>query len=146
MMGKSLTAEEKQKQIEKAQGASQDKESLTPEASAAIFAPEPVIIKVGDRPYTLSAMKLRQTQLLIRLTKLIRGTTVDNIEETIDKIAEGLSQLLKEPDREFLMDNLDMPLIQRILAITTRLTYMGIPLGGPPKGKAGEAGEGTLDG
>ncbi len=108
------------------------------EKEAEIFYPEPVKIKVGDREYLLQPLKLKQMRLLIKLSKLdIKSISID----MIDNLTDSISQLLKEPDKDFLEENLDVTLIKDIFLKVRSLTYAGMPAqeGAAPKGKAPSA-------
>lgn len=110
---------------------------LTEEQEAAIFFPKSDKVKVGDREYEIRPLKFKQQLLLFELSKL---DTRRPTPETLNTIVDAMAAMIGEKDREFLLENLDIDLVNEISTKVKRVTFMGMPKGEAPKGKTnGEA-------
>lgn len=127
-----LTFEEKSAMVEKA--TEQAAPTMGPDDDK-IFNPEPVKVQLGGKDYELRPLKLSQMRYLIRLSK-INLTKFD--EEQLQIVVDCVSVILKEPDKQFVEDNLDIPTMTQLFSDIERLNYAGIPKPKPgDKVKAG---------
>ena len=127
-----MDAKEKERQILDAQKA--EKADLTQEQEADVFFPESPEVKIKDRVYKIGSLKLRQMKLLLRLARI----DLKKIDEgAIDGMVSSFSEILGEPDVEFLEKNLDMGLVHEIMVKVRAQTYAGIPAQskGAPRGQ-----------
>jgi hypothetical protein len=115
-------------------------EQMDQEQEADILFPEPEKVVVGGRTYEIKPIVLANVKTLIRLKKLNLNLSEAD-ESLIDRLVDGISELLHEPDKEFILQNVSIPLFKEIFTKVKRSTYMGIPdQGGTPKGKTEEPG------
>jgi hypothetical protein len=130
-----MDASEKEKQILTTTSVGPADE-MSMEKETNIFFPEKEAITVGDRKYLIGPLKLKQMKLLLRLSKIDLKSIS---ESSIDAMTDGIAEILKEPDKAFLEENLDVRLIKSIFQIVRDQTYAGIPKGrvgsgNPPEG------------
>jgi len=111
-----MDAEAKIEQLQKSEGSvsSPDGNDLD------IFIPEPQVLKFGGRGYKIRPLKLKEMRLLVKLAKL---KSVVGTDEQLDQVIDIVSQLLKEPDKEFINEHMDIPALGELFQKINLVNY-----------------------
>lgn len=97
-----------------------------------IFFPEPEIFVLGGRKYTLHSPKYKEQRLISRM----RSIDITNLQaEDMDLPIDCISEILKEPDRDFIESNIDNALMYELFYKVSVLATKGIPMQGGNSGK-----------
>lgn len=115
-----MTFEERTKLVEEADGTV----STGAVNDDNIFNPLPVEVKLGDRIYKMLPLKLKQMRSLIRLSKVNLNAFG---EEQLETVIDCISEILNEPDKGFLEDNLDVPTMVSLFAQIQKANYGDVP-------------------
>lgn len=75
-----------------------------PEDDLRVLVPDPVKFVMGDREYIIKPLTLRQQKVFITISEMEEDP---DRSKQIDNIVDVLSDLLKEPDKDFILDNAD---------------------------------------
>ena len=118
-----LTAEQKMEQIENAESnAPAEKEKVNDDD---ILNPVEYVITLGERKYKLLPLKLKEMRLLTKLSKVKIGVNFD--DEQLDLIVDCISALIHEPDKNFIEENMDTPLLTELFVNIQKMNYVGVP-------------------
>ena len=117
---KGKTAEEKEADIAAAEGAVKTDGT----DDDIVFSPEPKKLKLGDREYAVTPLKLKQMRLLMKLSSV---NLKEFDEKQLELIIDTMSSILGEPDKDFIEENLDIPTMTALFTTITEINYAGIP-------------------
>jgi len=127
-----MNAKEKEKQImARKEQAGFD----APDDSESMITPSEVIV-LGKRKYTIKPLTLRYMKMFESLARGA-GNNLFN-QEDYDMTLQVVSKAIGEEDVDFIEENITVPELQKVLAITARLSMHGMPnpQGGAKKGGA----------
>lgn len=95
--------------------------------------PEPKSFNLAGRSYWITPLKLKDMRLLVKLSKAKLGKDMD--EGDLQLMIDSVAQILKEPDKNFIEENLDIPTMTNLFKIVESVNYNNIPIQkGKPEG------------